>query len=129
MAYEGPQVPPIGTLTAGADLSSKQYHFVKLASGSTVDVCSAVTDVPIGVLQNNPASGESAEVLFIGVSKVVADATLAAGDVIGTSADAQAQPLTVGTETTVYTCGQAIEPASAGETTTALIIITNGRAS
>ena len=37
-----------------------------------------------------------------------ADATLAAGDVIGTSADGQAQPLTVGTETTVYTCGQAI---------------------
>ena len=59
MAYESPQIN-IGTLTAAADLSGKQYHFVKLASESTVNVCAAVTDVPIGVLQNTPASGESA---------------------------------------------------------------------
>jgi hypothetical protein len=129
MAYESPQALSIGTLTAAADLSAKQYHFVKLASATTVNVCSAVTDVPIGVLQNNPTSGKSAEVLLLGVSKVVADDTLAAGDVIGTSADAQAQPLTVGTETTVYTCGQAITAGSAGDTVTAFINISNGRAS
>jgi hypothetical protein len=128
MATESPGMA-IGTFTAAADLSSKQYHFVKLASATTVDVCSAVTDVPIGVLQNNPTSGKSASVCFIGVSKVVADATLAAGNVIGTSADGQAQPLTVGTETTVYTCGQAIEAGAAGETLTAYINISNGRAS
>lgn len=127
MAYESSQLK-IGTLTAAADLSAKQYHFVKLASATTVNVCSAVTDVPIGVLQNTPTSGQSAEIVFMGVSKVIADATLAAGNVIGTSADAQAQPLTVGTETTVYTCGQAISAASAGETATALINISNGRA-
>lgn len=127
MAYESPQVS-IGTLTAAADLSAKQYHFVKLASATTVNVCTAVTDVPIGVLQNKPTSGQAAEVCLFGVSKVVADATLAAGNVIGTSADSQAQPLTVGTETTVYTCGQAIEAASAGETAAAFINITNSRA-
>ena len=77
MAYESPQIC-IGTLTAAADLSGKQYYFVKLASESTVNVCSAVTDVPIGVLQNTPASGESAEVAIFGLSKVSADATLAA---------------------------------------------------
>jgi len=127
MAYQSPQVS-IGTLTAAADLSAKQYHFVKLASATTVNVCSAVTDVPIGVLQNTPASGAAAEIVLLGISKVVADATLAAGNVIGTSADSQAQPLTVGTETTVYTCGQAIEAGSAGETLTAFINISNGRA-
>lgn len=128
MAYESPQIN-IGTLTAAADLSGKQYYFVKLASESTVNVCSAVTDVPIGVLQNTPASGESAVVTVFGLSKVSADATLAAGDVIGTSADGQAQPLTVGTETTVYTCGQAITAGAAGTLQTAFINISNGRAS
>lgn len=128
MAYESPQIN-IGTLTAAADLSGKQYYFVKLASESTVNVCSAVTDVPIGVLQNTPASGESAQITVFGLSKVSADATLAAGDVIGTSADGQAQPLTVGTETTVYTCGQAITAGAAGTLQTAFINISNGRAS
>lgn len=128
MAYESPQIN-IGTLTAAADLSGKQYYFVKLASESTVNVCSAVTDVPIGVLQNTPASGESAQITVFGLSKVSADATLAAGDVIGTSADGQAQPLTVGTETTVYTCGQAITAGDAGTLQTAFINISNGRAS
>ena len=128
MAYESPQIN-IGTLTAAADLSGKQYYFVKLASESTVNVCSAVTDVPIGVLQNTPAAGESAQITVFGLSKVSADATLAAGDVIGTSADGQAQPLTVGTETTVYTCGQAITAGAAGTLQTAFINISNGRAS
>lgn len=128
MAYESPAID-LGTLTAAADLSAKQFHFVKLASATTVNVCSGVTDVPIGVLQNKPdASGKQAIVRIFGISKVSADATLAAGDVIGTSADGQAQPLTVGTEITVYTCGQAITAASAGETATALINISNSRA-
>lgn len=127
MAYESPQTN-IGTFTASADLSAKQFYFVKLSSATQVTVCSAVTDVPIGVLQNKPTSGQQAIVCVFGVSKVSADATLAAGNVIGTSADGQAQPLTVGTETTVYTCGQAISAASAGETGTAFINITNSRA-
>ena len=56
MAYESPSIN-LGTLTAAADLSSKQYHFVKLASATTVNVCSATTDRAIGILQNNPESG------------------------------------------------------------------------
>ena len=127
MAYESPQIN-IGTLTAAADLSSKQYYFVKLASATTVNVCSAVTDVPIGVLQNTPASGEAAQICVFGLSKVSADATLAAGDIIGTSADGQAQPVVQGTETTVYNAGQAITAGAAGTLQTALINISNGRA-
>ena len=126
MAYEQPGFD-IGTFTAAADLSSKQYYFVKLASATTVNVCSGVTDKPIGILQNNPESGEQAVVRALGVSKVVADATLAAGDVIGTSADGQTQPISLGSETPVHVCGQAIEAGSAGETLSAFINITNGR--
>ena len=119
----------IGTLKAAADLSAKQYHIVKLASATTVNVCSAITDVPIGVLLNNPASGEAAEICILGVSKIVADGTIAAGNLLGTSADGQADAIAAGSDTTVYTIGQAIGAASAGETFTALINVSSGRAS
>ena len=126
MAYEV-QGFDIGTFTASADLSAKQYYFVKLSSATQVTVCAAVTDKPIGVLQNNPESGEQAIVRCFGLSKVSADATLAAGDVIGTSADGQAQPITLGSETTVHVSGQAIEAGAANSDLTAFINITNGR--
>lgn len=126
MAYESVGTD-LGFFTAAADLSAKQYYFVKLASSTTVNVCAAVTDKPIGVLQNKPESGEQAVVRVFGISKISADATLAAGDVIGTSADGQAQPISLGSETTVHVSGQAIEAGSAGETLTAFINITNGR--
>ena len=127
MAYETGLVT-IGTLTAAADLSSKQYHFVVLSSASTVNVATAITNAPIGILQNAPTSGQSAIVAVSGVSKVVADGTLAAGNFIGTSADSQADAISPGTDTTVYMMGQCLGAASAGETTEMILNVTNGRA-
>jgi len=127
MAYETIGTD-IGTFTAAADLSAKQYHFVVLASATTVNVCTAITNAPIGILQNNPESGQQAIVRIFGMSKVVADGTLAAGNFIGTSADAQADAISPGTDTTVYMTGQCVEAASAGETTTMILNITNCRA-
>ena len=127
MAYESPSIN-LGTLTAAADLSSKQYYFVKLASATTVNVCSAITDLPIGILQNNPESGEQAVVQIFGISKVVADGTIAAARWIGTSADSQAAGITPGSDTTVYVMGQAIQAASAGETFTMFLNPSNCRA-
>ena len=127
MAYDDPGVD-IGTFTASADLSAKQYYIVKMSGDNTVTVCAAVTDVPIGVLQNKPASGGQAGVRVFGMSKVSADATLAAGNIIGSSADGQAQPVTQGSETTVYNIGQAVTGGAAGTLQTALITIANGRA-
>ena len=120
MAYEAAQVK-VGQFTASADLSVKQYHFVKMSGNDTVTVCAAITDVPVGVLQNNPASGGAAEVALLGVTKVVADGTLAAGNLIGTSADGQADAIAAGTDTTVYLMGVAVSAASAGETTTMIL--------
>lgn len=127
MAYESPGTD-IGTFTASADLSAKQFYIVKMSGDNTVTVCAAVTDVPIGVLQNTPASGEQAVVRVAGISKVSADATLAAGDIIGSSADGQAQPVAQGSETTVYNVGQALTGGAAGTLQSALITIANGRA-
>lgn len=112
MAYEGAQIKVPG-LKASADLSAKQYYFVKLSGAATVDVCAAATDKPIGVLQNAPASGEEAEVCCYGVTKVSADAALSAGALIGTSSDGQADAKTPGTDTTEYVVGQVIEATGA----------------
>ena len=127
MAYESPGID-IGTLTAAADLSSNQYYFVKLASATTVNVCTAITDLPIGILQNTPTSGQAADVRIFGISKASADGTLTAGRWIGTSADSQAAGITPGSDTTVYVMGQAIQAASAGETFTMFLNPSNCRA-
>lgn len=127
MAYEAAQIK-LGTLTAASDLSTKQFHFVKLASATTVDVCSAITDKPIGVLQNTPASGAVAEICIFGITKVVCDATYSAGAVMGTSSDGQAKAIVAGTDTTQYALGQAIEAGVAGNIATMFLNPSNTRA-
>jgi hypothetical protein len=62
-----------------------------------------------------------------GVTKVVADGTLVAGNLIGTSSDAQADAIAAGTDTTVYVVGQALEAGSAGETVTMFFNPSNAR--
>ena len=126
MAYAGQQI--CATFAAAADLSAKQYYFVKLSAANTVNVCTAITDIPIGILQNKPESGEAATVCLFGISKVSADGTLAAGNIIGTSADSQADAIAAGTDTTVYTMGQALETAAAGDTVSMFLNPTGSRA-
>ena len=107
MAYKASQPLKI-TLTAGADLSAKQFYFVKISGSGTCDVCSGATDKPVGVLQNKPTSGQAAEIVVLGVTKVSSDAALTAGNLIGTSADGQADAKTPGTDTTEYIVGQMV---------------------
>lgn len=112
------------TFIAGGDLSAaaNQYKFVKLSANNTVVVCTGVTDKPVGVLQNTPASGGAAEVMLFGVSKVQGDADLAYGDLIGTSADGQAAAYVAGTDTTKYVVGTVLnDNGAAGGLITAAI--------
>lgn len=121
MATEASQ-PLKDTRVAGEDLSAKQYHFVKLNSSGDVVACNAVTDRPYAVLQNKPGSGHEAELVIIGITKIVADEALVPGNVIGTSADGQAQVVTVGTETTVYIAGTCrVAAGAAGRIGTAVV--------
>lgn len=102
------------TFEAAGDLSTKQYYFMKLDSNGRVTVCTGVTDIPVGVLQNKPdALGKAAEVVMIGVTKVSADGAITLPSLIGTSADGQADAIAAGTDTTVYVAGQALQAASA----------------
>ncbi len=121
MAYEIPGF--VLTLPAGGDLSASQFKFVKLnSSGQVVDIA-AVTDTPVGVLQNAPsAAGKAAEIMVFGVSKLQGDADLAKGNQIGSSADGQAAAYAAGTDTTKYVVGQVlIDNSAAAGVITALI--------
>lgn len=69
-------------LAAGADLSSSQYFVVKITSNEVV-LSAAATDNHLGVLQNAPEDGDSAEVLGRHASetgKVKLGGTVAEGD-------------------------------------------------
>lgn len=122
MAYEISNYAVRITLKAGADLTSAQYAFVKLDSSGNAVVCSAVTDKPIGVLQNQPLSGKEASVLVSGGTKVKAGAAVAIGDRIGTTTGSLANPYVAGTDTTKYLVGTALTAAAAsGELFTAVI--------
>lgn len=51
-------------LSAGSDLSAKQYHAVQLDEDFRVDAITNANapQIPVGILQNDPVSGEAAEV-------------------------------------------------------------------
>jgi len=120
MAFEAPayRVP---TLVAAADLSDYQFHFVKLTDENTINVCDAITDVPIGVLQNDPDEGEAAEVVAIGVTKLVTEENLTAGQLVSTNANGHAILCEPGSDTTVYIAGIALADSTSGETASILI--------
>ena len=101
------------TRVAGADLSSSQYYYVKLSTTDTVIACAAATDVPIGILQNAPTSGQEATIMVTGISKVSSNAALSIGNLIGTSGDGQADAKTAGSDTTEYVVGVVLEASGA----------------
>ena len=130
MAYEISNYSVKVTLVAAADLSALQYTFVKLNSSGQVAAAAAATDIPIGVLQNAPTSGQEAEVLVVGGTKIVAGAAIGEGALVGTSATGRAVALVAGTDTTKYVVGTLLtESAADGNIVTAVINCANpGRA-
>jgi hypothetical protein len=126
MAYEISNYSVKVTLVAGADLSAKQYTFVKLDSSGEAIAAAAATDIPIGVLQNAPTSGQEAEVLIVGGTKIVASAAISDGAQIGTTSTGKAVALVAGTDTTKYVAGTILtESAADGNIVTAVINCAN----
>lgn len=112
MAYEFSNYSVKVTLVAGADLSAAQYKFVKLNSSGQAVLCAAATDVPIGVLQNAPISGQEAEVLIVGGTKIVAGAAITLPNAIGTDSSGKAVALAT-SDTTKYVVGSLITASAA----------------
>lgn len=81
------QVPGrcVGVCTAAADLSTHQFKFVKVTAAFAVNLTSVAGEAVYGVLQNNPISGQAAEIMRDGITKVVAGAAIAAGAFVMTN--------------------------------------------
>lgn len=125
MAYEG-QCITLPGLTAAADLSTKQFYFVKKnTTDNQVALCSVDGEVVLGVLQNKPAAaGRAATVVVHGVTKVVASETLTAGDKIGTDNAGKAKIVEIsatGADVGDYVYGTVIEGCAANELATVFI--------
>ena len=124
MAYEISNYAVKITLVAAADLSSNQYNFVKLDSSGNAAAVTATTDRPIGILQNAPTSGQEAEVLVVGGSKLVAGGAITEGAVIGTSAAGKGSALTIGGNagTAFYILGTSLQEVSAANSVTTVVV-------
>ncbi len=82
-------------LVAGADLSAAQYKCVKLAStAGEVIASAAATDTTIGILQNDPADGEPADVAHSGSCLAVAEASVSRADLLASNSTGQVQATT-----------------------------------
>lgn len=55
---------------AGVDLSSYQFRFVILTTDSKIDLVGSDGDIVLGILQNKPLSGQTAQVRIAGGSKL-----------------------------------------------------------
>lgn len=84
------------TRAAGADLSSSQYKFVESNSSGTATVCGTAGEYALGVLQNDPTSGNAATIAVSGISKVVLGDTVAINVEVSTDASGRAIPATTG---------------------------------
>ena len=68
---------PIAGFTASADLSDWMFRAVKISGSYTVDKADAAGDVPFGILQNAPKSGQPATIAVPGdVAKAKAGGAL-----------------------------------------------------
>jgi hypothetical protein len=101
------------TRKAGADLSAKQFYWVKLNSSGDVVLCNGATDKPYGILQDKPLSGQGCVVQRCGISKVSAAASNTPGNVGGTDANGQFAAYVFGTDTTKYIPAEVVESAGA----------------
>ena len=97
---------------AGADLTAHQYTIMRLSAEDTVSVASeAAHSLNVGVLMNNPNTGEAATVQFSGVTKVMAGAAIAQGLQFTTNGSGRAAGVSSGDLSIIL--GRVIEAATA----------------
>ena len=119
MAYElGPQT--IVSLSAAEDLSGSQYMVVYCdANGAAALNNDGGTEIPLGILQNAPTAGQTAEVVVAGVTKAMANSGFALQNLLAAvDADGMLSNVIAGD----YVVGQPLTaPGGAGEIFTALV--------
>lgn len=123
------------SFTATADLSAKQYYLVDCdAATSTSGVTNVITPsaagaAAIGVLQNKPAAGQTAEVLLLGITKAVAGAAIAAGDLLMSDSTGRVITATAAGAfpATHFIIGRALNAAAAAGVIVSVVLQFNGK--
>ena len=87
------------------DLSSSQYLFVNMEGDDIVDVCGAITDVIVGVLQTEGTTGQGVVVRIDGHTKIILGETVTAGALLSTNSSGKAIAITAGADVTTYVAG------------------------
>ena len=122
MAIEVPILP--FSFTATADLSGKQFYCVDLdATNATsnlanVVVASVAGQKVLGVLQNKPIAGQTANVMLYGITKAIAGGTVTQGDLVTTDANGKVVTAATGN----FILGRALESAAAGGVFSVLLL-------
>lgn len=117
----------IGNLLAASTMASNQFKCVKAhTTNNQFTLCSVDGEVVLGVLQDKPASGESGDIMTIGVTKVTVGVgeTLVAGQTWGTDSSGKAKTIegtVTGADVGDYAAGMVLQGAAAGELATVTI--------
>ena len=99
--------PTVGLVATG-DLSSNQYYVMKFGStAKTVKVAAAVTDALAGILQNEPASGEAAQVAGLGYCLAAAEASVTQGSYLAVSSTGRVKSTTTNLDYIIGTAQEA----------------------
>jgi len=101
------------TFTAGEDLDSNQYYPVYLSADQTVSLCTTSHVDAIGVLQNEPKSGEAAVVRVLGTTKVIGGEVIAAGKRVFVDTDAMVMEENAAAQAEARLIGIALEACDA----------------
>jgi hypothetical protein len=105
------------------------FFFVRITASQTIDICSAITQVPIGVVQEAVDRAKVAlgkvvvGVRLMGISRVVAGAAIAIGAEVSTSAAGKA----VTAASTSRVAGIALQAAAADLDQIDVLLVPAGR--
>src|SRR5690606_22942882 len=78
----------LGSFVANASFAGTPYRFVKLSGGKLV-LCGA-DEAGLGVVQDEPAANEAANVMLVGISHVLAGGTINQGNSVKSAANGKA---------------------------------------
>jgi hypothetical protein len=101
------------TFTAGEDLTTAQYKAVYLSADNTVSLCTTAHVDAIGILQNEPDSGEAALVRVLGTTKVMVGEAIEAGKRVYVDTDAMVMEENAAAQTEVRLIGIMLSDADA----------------
>lgn len=101
------------TFKAGSSFANDQFKIVELTANAHEVELSAVGDLPVGIVQNHPNSGEAATVCLAGITKAIAGGAVAAGKKVSAAASGFAtQTISGGIEIAYF--GKALTTAASG---------------